>query len=813
MAKVLKNIFNAGTDEIKQSFTIESWHVSQSVDALTGVQDYDIIISGSLTLTGSTNITGSTVINGGVTINGSPTVNGTLTVTQGITGSLHGTASWAQNASQAISASYASSSTEATNAQFVQVTSFNGDSQYPIILASNFGANQSLYGDGDSALLYNPRTNTLFNSGAVILTGSISMSNGLLYGTSSWANNAISTSYAQTASYINPLSQSVHITISSGGLFRLDSWDNRPFNYFFNQTGSSWISGSQRMFGNSTTQGQTYLGAHSNFIKDPNVLALPWYQQKATLTGSNSIINTGNPLTDPWRLWLARTWNSSSAGQTYPYSPLYNSVYITMLDPSVAAPYSTSARGFIIHQSQSTDSPNDRVVIKILPSSNSSYASQVHFSNNWGDETAVPNSIKYNDISAKKITFDFPTGALSPAGIWVYGYVSASQGFTGSLLGTASWATNSISSSLASRNLLTASVNLNTITFTKGDGSTFPITVDTGSGVGNVGTLQQVTTQGASTTIPITASIISASSFTGSLLGTASWAVTASHALNAASDGDMLFITASTFTTQSKNYFYFTGSVGGFDIGSTNGTNPSSTGDISFNSATKSSVTQIKIASTDENGTNMNDWVSAINKGSKLYFSHPNSGQGWYTVISNDGGSLGPPAFYTFSVLYVSESGLSTWSVTDTDFTYVYANNPLNTTLTTGYTQLTFSGSQNIQNSDYNFGGYLTVRLHPNINNKPGDITILEYSNTSEADVRIDLQYAARSGSEAQSNYSYASNSSPVGTYIPDSSGTPPLLISSSERGTISLMTIKYASGSTNQLGFMKLGFENVKLT
>jgi len=71
--------------------------------------------------------------------------------------------------------------------------------------------------------------------------------------------------------------------------------------------------------------------------------------------------------------------------------------------------------------------------------------------------------------------------------------------------------------------LTTASVNLNTITFTKGDGSTFPITVNTGS----TPTLQQVTTQGASTTIPITASIISASSFTGSLFGTASWATNA----------------------------------------------------------------------------------------------------------------------------------------------------------------------------------------------------------------------------------------------------------------------------------------------
>jgi len=74
-----------------------------------------------------------------------------------------------------------------------------------------------------------------------------------------------------------------------------------------------------------------------------------------------------------------------------------------------------------------------------------------------------------------------------------------------------------------SQSLTTASVNLNTITFTKGNSSTFDITVNTGS----VPTLQQVTTQGANTTTPITASIISASSFTGSLFGTSSWAINA----------------------------------------------------------------------------------------------------------------------------------------------------------------------------------------------------------------------------------------------------------------------------------------------
>jgi len=64
------------------------------------------------------------------------------------------------------------------------------------------------------------------------------------------------------------------------------------------------------------------------------------------------------------------------------------------------------------------------------------------------------------------------------------GSVSSLNGFTGSLFGTSSWATNALTASLANGNLLTASVNLNTITFTKGDGSTFPITVNTGSGGG-----------------------------------------------------------------------------------------------------------------------------------------------------------------------------------------------------------------------------------------------------------------------------------------------------------------------------------------
>ena len=44
MAKQLKKIFDPSVDEVQQTFTINAWHVSQSVDALTGADDYDLTI-------------------------------------------------------------------------------------------------------------------------------------------------------------------------------------------------------------------------------------------------------------------------------------------------------------------------------------------------------------------------------------------------------------------------------------------------------------------------------------------------------------------------------------------------------------------------------------------------------------------------------------------------------------------------------------------------------------------------------------------------------------------------------------------------
>ena len=86
MAKILQKVF-ASTDQVSQSFTVQSWHVSQSVDAFTGASDYDITISGSLTIIGPVSSSG------------------------GFTGSLLGTSS------NAVSSSFSSTASFVRNAQ------------------------------------------------------------------------------------------------------------------------------------------------------------------------------------------------------------------------------------------------------------------------------------------------------------------------------------------------------------------------------------------------------------------------------------------------------------------------------------------------------------------------------------------------------------------------------------------------------------------------------------------------------------------------------------------------------------------------
>ena len=68
------------TTGITNGSTIQPSQVTQSIDALTGAEAYDITISGSFTTTGSTNFSGNQTLSGNQFISGSITVSGSLTV-------------------------------------------------------------------------------------------------------------------------------------------------------------------------------------------------------------------------------------------------------------------------------------------------------------------------------------------------------------------------------------------------------------------------------------------------------------------------------------------------------------------------------------------------------------------------------------------------------------------------------------------------------------------------------------------------------------------------------------------------------------
>jgi hypothetical protein len=90
--------------------TVEAYHVTQSIDAFTGIDAYDISLSGSFNMTGS--------------INGQPGVINPLTASFAISSSYALSASFATTASFVTSASYALSASFATTASFVTSASY-----------------------------------------------------------------------------------------------------------------------------------------------------------------------------------------------------------------------------------------------------------------------------------------------------------------------------------------------------------------------------------------------------------------------------------------------------------------------------------------------------------------------------------------------------------------------------------------------------------------------------------------------------------------------------------------------------------------
>ena len=173
-----KNLSNNG---IVLNQTIYPQHVSQSVDAFTGADAYDITVSGSFTVTGSTAIKGDVNVDGPITMYGNvvapnltSTAQSNVVTFNPINGQLYYTASNAispATASNAVSASY---SATASYAEYAVSSSYAATASWAInaITASYVTTAQ----------------------------------------TASYVLNAVSASYATTASYVENAQTASYVT-------------------------------------------------------------------------------------------------------------------------------------------------------------------------------------------------------------------------------------------------------------------------------------------------------------------------------------------------------------------------------------------------------------------------------------------------------------------------------------------------------------------------------------------------------------------------------------------------------------------------
>jgi len=280
-------IFNITDDTSGDLLIVQSGSTDLFVVSASG----DTTISGSLTINGpqgeifsiTDDLTGDlfTIQSGSVDLfvvsaSGDTTISGSLVVTNGITSSLYGTSSWAENALTAsyisasnidgtvLSSSYAESGSYTLSASYAESGSYTLSSSHATSLASgltitasnilvtdtasisyllvvtssvaftsgsniigsNSGNTQTLWGTIDL------KSGPLLISGSTNASGSITATSftGSLNGTSSWANNALTSSYSNLTVNSTPIggANNGEILYRNGGV--LSTSTNLAFN-------------------------------------------------------------------------------------------------------------------------------------------------------------------------------------------------------------------------------------------------------------------------------------------------------------------------------------------------------------------------------------------------------------------------------------------------------------------------------------------------------------------------------------------------------------------------------------------------------
>jgi hypothetical protein len=363
MAKVLENIFTAGVDEIAQGFTVESWHVSQSVEAFTGASDYDITISGSLTVTGSNSTFGNSSVSGYSTINGFTiyntgsniaivnTSNFNSTTDVGISNNIRLGDSTGQSTQNTIGSIMigGAAGVSATSASYSNFIGNGAGNNATFALGSNFlgrGAGQFAYSASYSNILgyYSGIGNGTDSIGSnnIIIGNSISLpynyKNGINIGSIIFGSG----SYSTVLSPPNVFSGSVgngRIGINQPNpSFNLDVSGSGNFTNGLSLTGSLSTTGSV-MFRGLTTQSKSFV------VTIDNTTGQLFYTSSTAFVaganspgGSNTQIQYNNAGTFGGVTNL--TWNGTTLNATGSFSGSFTGVYNNLISLSNTSPTS-----------------------------------------------------------------------------------------------------------------------------------------------------------------------------------------------------------------------------------------------------------------------------------------------------------------------------------------------------------------------------------------------------------------------------------------------------------------------------------------
>ena len=332
------------------------------------------------------------------------------------------------------------------------------------------------------------------------------------FATSSFASSSVSSSYALTASYVQTaqtasyvLSASYAATASVAPLYLPLSGGTISGNLTINGTASiSYLNVVYETASVILSTGSNQLGDAANDIQT-------LYGSVIIPTGSLTITgSTTSTAGFTGSLLGTSSWANNASTASYVTGSIHTSA-----NPALSASYAVSTSFAALSQTANTAS----YVLQAVSASFVSTASYVTGS--------IHNSTNPALSASYALTASYALGSTSASYATTASFVQNAQ--------TASYILNAVSSSYATtsslslRGIVTASANNTTITFTKGDGSTFDVTVSQSGSVATASYASFAAT--AATASYVTSSNVYGPYGSNSILSS-SYALTASYALN-----------------------------------------------------------------------------------------------------------------------------------------------------------------------------------------------------------------------------------------------------------------------------------------